>query len=234
MIVKKKEMDVYLITNNEFDNITLSGEKNFLKDSSKLLLNSRKINLIGSVLVILIGLVGNLTTVCFFSQKKFRINSSHVYLFVLAINDSLFMVVHFFEDTIRTFSDIYLSSPFDHITKLLNVTDHFEISCRLVNFFRYSLRFISSYIVVAYAVQHLFIVYKPLTTSFQSKKSAWKTIKTLVCIAFIINMWVPYFFQINTNYYDQSYCDIKPKLKTQYFKVTIIFIALVILIPINQ
>lgn len=84
-----------------------------IKDSSYIsfLEQSRKLNIILTIVIILIGLIGNFLTLFVFSQKKFkcfRSNSSHIYLMSLAANDSLFLFVHFFEDTIRTLSKFFI------------------------------------------------------------------------------------------------------------------------------
>ena len=65
-----------------------------------------KFNVYFSLIVIMIGLCGNFITIFVFSQKKFRKNSSNVYLLALAIIDILFLITHFFEDTIRTYENI--------------------------------------------------------------------------------------------------------------------------------
>lgn len=55
------------------------------------------LNTIISFLIILIGLVGNSLAICVFSKRRFRMNSSHIYLMGLAISDCLFLIVHLFE-----------------------------------------------------------------------------------------------------------------------------------------
>ena len=67
---------------------------------------AKKINVICVLIVILIGLIGNSITAFVFLQSRFRINSSHVYLLSLALIDSSFLLIHFLEDTIRTYESI--------------------------------------------------------------------------------------------------------------------------------
>jgi hypothetical protein len=64
---------------------------------------TRKINIFLSIFIIIIGLIGNLIQAAVFLHKKFRINSSNVYLLILALSDGLFLILHFFEDTLRTY-----------------------------------------------------------------------------------------------------------------------------------
>ena len=230
-------MEAFIVSSSDlsqFENVSIQiDDEEVLKQSSSVFLISKRVNIIAALVVICTGLIGNSLTLFMFAQKKYRINSTHVYLFCLSINDSLFMIIHLFEDTIRTYSDLYLNEDENILIKLLNLVDHFEISCRLINYLRYSLRFMSTYILVSFTLQRLFLVYQPFSTNFKSKKSAWKTIEFLFFISFVINLWVPFFFQIHSNNYNQSYCDIKTKLKSKYFKINVAYIGLVIFIPIT-
>ena len=49
---------------------------------------SGKINLFGILIAITVGLIGNFLTIFVFSQKRFRNNSSNIFLLCLAINDN--------------------------------------------------------------------------------------------------------------------------------------------------
>lgn len=231
-------MSVYFIENMEsaprLANFTVfTDETKLAKYSSNVLLTSKRVNIFLTCIVVFIGLIGNFLTFFVLSQKKNRINSTHVYLLCLAVSDSLFLVIHFFEDTMRSYADFYMDENVSVLFRLLNIIDHFEISCRLINYLRYSIRFISTYIVVIFCLQRLFLFYKPFSTNFKSKKSAWKTVKILISIAFVLNTWVPFFFQINfDDLSQQTHCDIKTKLKSKYFKINIAYISVVLLLPI--
>jgi len=65
--------------------------------SNTVLEYSSKINIFSTLIMITVGLVGNSLTLFVFGQSKFRTNPSHVYLLCLAVNDSLFLIIHFFE-----------------------------------------------------------------------------------------------------------------------------------------
>ncbi len=111
---------------------------------------SIRIKVIATLLVLAAGLVGHFLTILIFSQKRFRINSSNVYLLCLAINDGLYLVIYFFEETIIAIKDILSSEMapsklFDFI-QMLNVIDKDELTCQIINYLRYVLRFTSAYI----------------------------------------------------------------------------------------
>ena len=180
----------------------------------------RKYNIEFSTLIIIIGLIGNSLAVFVFSHKKFRKNSSSVYFLCLAISDGLFLLTHFFEDTLRTYIDMYfnqniqvhdmcrnhtdvlknnlsaiyvtyLSPQAQSFIRLLNITDKFNIFCILINYFRYFLRFISAYIIVAFTVHNTLSIYSPCLNSRSfSKRVAWTTVNIITLCALAINIWV--------------------------------------------
>lgn len=138
--------------------------------SSMILLNvTRKINLFMTLFLIVFGMVGHALTIFVFAQKRFRRNSSNVYLLCLAIVDSMYLIVHFFKNTIRTYMDIYSTDEpnFGEFIQLINLIDRYETSCRLINYLRNVLRMISAYCVVAFTIQRLFLVYSPFGNKFK-------------------------------------------------------------------
>lgn len=214
------------------------NESNLTEASLSLVNLAKHLNFFSVLLAILIGLASNFLTIIVFSQKRFRTNSSNVYLLVLAFVDSSFLLAHFFEDTVRTFDELYLdhdytnltrTTKFDKLFHMLDITNRIEFVCRLVNFLRYTLRFMSAYIVVIFTLQRLFLVYKPLSMSFKSNQSAWLTVLVIAFISFILNVWTLYFFQLQTES-NKSYCD--PSWQREYFFIVFVYVTLIVLIPI--
>jgi len=92
----------------------------------------------------------------------------------------------------------------------------------------------SAYVVVAFTIQRLYIVFKPLAVKYKSKKSAWQTILFILIISITINLWVPFVFELqaNENHSDNiHYCDIDAAYKKIYFYLNIIYICLIMLLP---
>ena len=81
--------------------------------SLKYVIQAKKIYLFFSFAFILLGLLGHLMTLFVFAQKRFRIHSSSIYMLCLAISDGMFLLTHFFEDTLRTYIDVYLNVESD-------------------------------------------------------------------------------------------------------------------------
>lgn len=68
----------------------------------------RKFNVYTSLVLILVGTVANSLGVFVFVQRRYRKqHSSFIYLLFLCLCDALFLVVHLFEDTLRTLIDVH-------------------------------------------------------------------------------------------------------------------------------
>lgn len=210
--------------------VSETAEMLSLLKSNQFLEKAKKINIFLTVIVLVIGLIGNFLTLSVFSQRRFRVNSSNIFLLCLAINDSLFLIIHLFEDIIRTYEGVYYKNS--NQVFAINITDSFLVACYLINYFRYFLRFTSAYIIVAFTLQRAYIVYFPLSDFYKSKISAWKTVFIIVLVSAILNLWVPFMFEIQKPENFRQYCDVQKNWKNTYFIITIIYISLIMLFPI--
>ncbi len=102
----------------------------------------KKINIFSTIVIVIIGLIGHFITVNVYARKHNRTNAITVYLLCLAVNDSLFLIVHFFEDTLRTLNNFSLytkSEQTDLYTKIISVlrfADKFNPPCQIINYLR--------------------------------------------------------------------------------------------------
>ena len=87
---------LYEMENTEYANFFQNSEKNYEK-SGHFLMSSRKFNCVSSFVITTIGLISNLLAIFIFLQKKFRTNSSHIFLFCVTVNDSFFLIFHSIE-----------------------------------------------------------------------------------------------------------------------------------------
>lgn len=216
--------DTDFIIENIKINAALQSTKHYLDIS-------RIVNLNISIVFIFIGLIGNFLIQIVFFHKRFRSNPNHIYLLCSAINDNLFLMIHLFEDTVRTYKEVYSVDDDNLIVNYLTTLIKYDFTCRTVHFLRNILRFISSYIIVAFTIQRLYIVYKPLSIFFSSKSSAWKIVAKIILVSIIVNLWVPFVFQINIGDSNEQYCDIDKQLKKVYFILNIAYLTLVVCIP---
>lgn len=198
-----------------------------LEPNEDLLYLSKKWNAFLTIIIVIFGLIGHSITINIYRHTRNRKNSSTVYLLCLAIADSIFLIIHFFEDTVRTYQSIYSDLSF---ISMINITDKYTIACRLINYIRYVLRFVSAYIIVAFTLKRLLMVY--VLTNSNSKSYAWLTVSVIFLIGLFINLWVPFLFEIQTDENKNLYCDIDKKLKTEYFHITVVYICLIMFIPI--
>ena len=204
-----------MLNNSIFENKTFSEE--FLGFS-------RKANIFVISSIVFIGLIGHLLTICVYSQRRFRQNFNSVYLLVLAINDSLFLIVHYFEDTVRTIKDVYS-------VDLLNLVDISELACYLFSYLRNVIRFNSAYLIVLFTLQRLLLVYNPMSTQMKSKKSAWTCVCLICLTGFVLNIWALFFFRLDEQK-ETKYCDIINEIHATYLIVNSIYICFVFFIPI--
>jgi len=146
---KSTELQEYIVENER------------LLRSFQVLDRFREINIFSSGVVIAFGLIGNFIAIFMFAQKRFRSNSHTVYLLCLACNDSLFLIIHFFENTLKNYNQHYLNNsfqPYGHknstnsssmlnsFIMLINIADRYQLACQLLTYIRYVLRFVSGYI----------------------------------------------------------------------------------------
>jgi hypothetical protein len=221
-------------TNETRNNISIF-EYEYIDDeetnqSSYVLSNQlNQVNSILTIIIIIFGLIGHSLTIFVYSQNRFRRNSSNIYFLCLALNDSAYLIVHPFKDTIRSF---IIDEHFQNFTQMLNLIDRFEMTCRLINYLRNVLRFTSAYIVVAFTLQRLFIVYSPMSNKFKSKKSAWKTVVLIYIISLLSNSYTLFIFDLQIKTNNETSCRINPNMENDYFHLTIAFNCIIMLIPI--
>ena len=130
----------------EFNPIFLNKSNDeYLLRSVRVVEKTRQINIFTTIFISAFGLIGNVLIFLVFCQKRFRKNSSNIFLLMLALNDSLFLVLHFFENTIRSAHYVYIldeqnpeniSKTFRSFIQFFNIMDKFDSSCRLLNYLR--------------------------------------------------------------------------------------------------
>jgi hypothetical protein len=190
----------------------------------------RKINIYASTIATLFGFIGNILITSIFIRKRFRTNPCHIYLLCSAINDNLFLFIHLFEDTLRTYKDVYslFNDPF---ISMLDIIDKDIIACRIASYLRNVLRFISVYFVVAFTIHRLQVVSKPISSRFKRKKKAWKLCLIIITIGMCSNIWIPFLFKIVVNENQNKYCDIDHDYKNDYFILNSIYMIFIVFIP---
>ena len=112
------------------------------------------------------------------------------------------------------------------------IIDQNVIACKSANFLRYFLRFVSAYLVVAFTVQRLLVISKPLRTRYKSKKLAWITLGWIVLIGFVLNVPMAFLFHLETIENSLTvYCDVDKSVKSEYLFMNSVYIFTIIIVP---
>lgn len=219
----------------------------------------RSINVIISLIIIIVGLVGNFLGVLVFAQKRFRTHSSAIYLLFICLTDGIFLIVHLCEDTLRSAIDVFLSNQVFYaafcpnknndmaiylydILRSLNFSDKSYFACGFTNFLRYFLRSLSAHLIITFTIQRtLAIRHTMLERRLQSTYHAWFILLILVLLNMIFNLWVPAVFdlveyrkKLHTEkiHVPLTRCDSNPAYQSTYFQTTLVYISFTMLLPI--
>ena len=106
-----------------------------------------KINIFGSIIICIFGIIGNLLSLKVFSSTKIPRTSSRIYLCALCITDSVFLLTHFMDNTLRELVDHF------HIEYPINIVDQKESMCRLFTLLRSSCKCASIFFIVFFTVR---------------------------------------------------------------------------------
>ena len=208
---------------NQSDNFELTMKLVF---SQQIIKVSEKINAVVSFILTIVGLFGNFLVITMFLQKKFRLNPSHIFLLCAAINDSSYLIVHFLEDILKTFINAY-SLEHNQFLNTLNFIEKSDFSCRIVIYLRSFLRFSSAFIVLAFTLQRLSVVYRPLSPKWKAKRIAWKSVGLILSVSLVLNLWVPFFVKLQ----DNQNCDIEEETRIIYFLLSGVYGCFIVVIP---
>lgn len=219
------EINIY-----DINEIFIQDESSNLSKSENFLNFSRLLNVIFSILVILFGLIGNLLIINVFSNKRFRTNPNDVYLYSLAFIDTTFLIVHFIEDTIKTYNDLYEEYS-NILIKIPNILDKSNLACWAINYIRHISRLISANILVVLTVQRLIVVIKPFSVRLRTKKSAWNIVFAITCASICFCVWIPFLFKIQDNEQKSMYCGIDKNMTKLYRIINIVYVFLIMIGP---
>jgi hypothetical protein len=195
---------------DNFSIIINNTEDDFL-NSVRNIESCEDISLLFTVIITLIGLIGHFLTIFVFIQKRFRKNSSHIYMLCLAINNFVYLIIRL--------SNYNTNNSF-------SLSDKHNLVCKSFTYLKYVLRFTSAYIIVAFTLQRLLVVWSPFYNGFKSKKSAWLTVCLVFFISCVLNSWSLFLFENNNS------CEVKKDYNNEYFLIILVYIVFILIIPI--
>lgn len=201
-------------------------------NSFELLEISKKINFFFCFILIIFGLAGNSLTIFVFAQKRFRRNSTNVFLLCLACNDIFYLMLHFVEDTMKMNKLFFPKLQIEFFALTVNLVNNNSIACKIMNYIRYVSRFFSAFTIVSFTVQRLMIIYIPLSDKFKTKSSAWITVSFNLIFSLLVNAWIPCMFGLKIDFNGENFCDVIPNWSDSFFHTTIAYVFLTLLGPI--
>ncbi len=127
----------------------------FTEESEEVIM-SYKVFVFVCVIFIVIGFVGNTLSLLVFSGREMRGSSSNVYLLVLALSDSFYLVSVIFTKILKPLKCLYFRET------LVDIHDEYDFLCRS---FQYLQDFFSDYstcLILAFTVERTIAVYLPI------------------------------------------------------------------------
>ncbi|CAF1595006.1 unnamed protein product, partial [Adineta ricciae] len=134
-----------------------------------------------SIVLVIVGMIGSLLSIKVFSSTKIRRNSSNEYLITMSFIVALLLFNFFCDEVLRSIvHDFNIDLP-------LNLIDLSGPLCKCSTYFRHTLRFAAHWIVVAFTLERLIVVYFPLQTSVLcNPRSARRICLVILVLSFLL------------------------------------------------
>ena len=145
----------------------------------------RQVIIIAVPTIVLLGVTGNMLSVCVMLRRRFRSSSTSVYLVALGIVDSIFLV-----NNMMVAKWIQIMSGID--VRVLSL-----LGCRLYVYLLYVSKCLGAWLLVSVSCERLVAISKPhKARTLCTKRRAYYTIATLVVVICAIYASVPYAYVI--------------------------------------
>ncbi|UJR22267.1 hypothetical protein I4U23_025328 [Adineta vaga] len=181
-----------------------------------------------SIILVIVGMIGSLLSIKVFSSTKIRRNSSNEYLITMSFIVALLLFNYFCDEVLRALvHDFNVDLP-------LNLIDLSGPLCKCSTYFRHTLRFAAHWIVVAFTLERLIVVYFPLQTSVLcNPRSARRICFVIVILSFLLPFYSFIMSDVIVNENRQlPECDIMKRFNRIYFYLTIVYGNLTLTFPI--
>lgn len=199
MTITTPQMDNSTFTDNQTLTNRSFGDVVCLSELEPAVMTSHYMYLYVSMLFIGIGLIGNSLNIAVFSSKAMRKSSSNVYLLVLAVSDSLYLVSVFFTKILTTLRCMYFNDS------QIDIVNRSEFMCK---FLQYVLDFFSDFstcLILAFTVERYVAVYAPIR--FKQSCTVRKARIISAVIFTVITLFItPYHVMFMGLYRDYDVC----------------------------
>ena len=183
-----------------------------LEDPAPVLL-SHKIYLYSSLIFMLLGFAGNVLSMLVFSSKDMRVVSSNVYLLVLAISDTLYLLSVFLSKNLTYIRCMFFRQwPID----IYNQSTFF---CKLIQYVQDFFSNYSTCVILAFTVERYVAVYRPI--KFKELYTVRRARVTCLVVFLVIATYIaPYHVMYMYRYQKFNVCTV---LISEEKKFTILF-----------
>ncbi|KAI0240756.1 hypothetical protein LSAT2_008452 [Lamellibrachia satsuma] len=196
-----------------------------LDETAVAILPSLRFYLYTSIVFIIAGLIGNSLSVLVFSSREMRGISSNVYLLLLAISDSLYLMSVFFTKTLTTIRCLYFPD---------SAADIFNRSSALCKLLQHTMDMFSDYstcLILAFTVERYIAIYLPIR--FKSLCSVRRA--RIVCATVFVSVCVfiaPYHFMYIGRVHDLDVCAVLTEYETEFMALYIVEALIFRVIPV--
>ncbi|XP_013395479.1 probable G-protein coupled receptor 139 [Lingula anatina] len=215
-----------IAANKEWPNASVEETSQETADPP-ILIHGRRFYAVVTPIIIVLGLAGNLISLCVFKNRKLRVLGASQYLIALSISDLSVLIIYVL---------------FDWITKGLPYLGHdltirilaLNGVCHVFLFFSYWFRFISVWIIVTFTIERYIGVCKPLQKiKMSTTRNARKTIIFCTLLGACLSLWKPLMSGVFINEeHNVAVCTHDAAHKFTSFVLDIIFALSITLVPV--
>ena len=144
------------VSHGNVSNETMDYACYFMGESRDVVLSHRFVTY-SSLVFVLIGLVGNFFSILVFTSREMRVLSSNVYLLMLALSDTLYLLSVFFRKTLSGFRCLYFQN-----TGFVDLYHRSNVGCRLLQYLLDLFADYSICLILAFTIERFMAVYHPI------------------------------------------------------------------------
>ena len=186
---------------------------------------SIRIVLYCSLLFFLTGMVGNSLSVAVFSSKEMICVSSNIYLLVLAISDTLYLLSVFFTKTLTVARCMYF------VNVPMDIYNRSTAMCKILQFFLDLFADYSACLIMAFTVERFIAVYMPL--KYKDLCTLVRAKLTCFIIFAIVSVFIaPYHFLYIGRPFDYDVCTMLPETDAIFSNLYIVEAVIFRVIPV--
>ena len=196
----------------------------FLQEQHPDAIFAMKINLHISLVLVIIGLLGNFMNVLVMF-KSMRKHTSSIYIVTLAVSDSTFLILQFIQSLLPVLGCFHFSDPLN-FRIIYNAA-----SCKVVMFLYNLVANYSSLLILCFTVERFIAVYKPMKV--KQLCTMKRTRLTCVISIVIISVYVvPYNFLMIGLDSTLRRCTVYPKWISPHSVINVVELAFFRVIPV--